>query len=174
MNKQIISLIAFIALVILGLVLPSQKQALPKNSSPQIEESSRVVDSEPSRRDERQAKPKRISSGEFTSPAGIRYGKDWSGKFDSRIAHIMAHTRPDPSKPKHSMFREKSQDGIIKLLDEAWKKRGPPERQTKGRGREVFDVDMGRVVGTEGERHIRIVVEADSADIVTAYPVSRP
>lgn len=162
MNKQLVSLIAFIALVILGLVLPSQKQSLPKNTSPQIEESSRVAESEPSTRS---------AVDEFTSPAGIRYGKDWSGKFDSRIAHIMAHTRPDTSKPKHSVFIEKEQVAIIALLDEAWKKRGPPERQGSGRGREVFEVDMGRAVGTEGERHIRIVVEADSADIVTAYPV---
>ncbi len=165
MNKQLVSLIAFIALVILGLVLPSQKQSLPKNTSPQIEESSRVAESEPSTRS---------AVDEFTSPAGIRYGKDWSGKFDSRIAHIMAHTRPDTSKPKHSVFIEREQEAIIRLLDEAWKKRGPPEKQGKGRGREVYEVDMGRVVGTEGERHIRIVVEADSADIVTAYPVSRP
>ncbi len=169
MNKQLVSLVAFIALVILGLVLPSQHQSLPKNSAPQLEDSSRVVESDT--RDEQQAKPKRISSSEFTSPAGIRYGKDWSGKFDTRIAHIMAHTRPDPSKPKHSVFIEKEQVAIIALLDEAWKKRGPPEKQGSGRGREVFEVDMGRVVGTEGERHIRIVVEADSADIVTAYPV---
>lgn len=110
------------------------------------------------------------ASDYFTSPAGIVYGKDWSGKFDSRVAHIMAHTKPDPSKKKHSVFVEQSRDGVLALLDEAWKKRGPPVREGGSRGRDVYDVDMGRVVGTEGERRLKLVMEKDSASIVTAYP----
>jgi hypothetical protein len=106
----------------------------------------------------------------FTSSAGIVYGKDWSGKFPTRVAHVMAHTQPDPSKKKHSVFVEKSRAGVLAMLDEAWKKRGPPQRQGGSRGRDVYDVDMGRVVGTQGERRIKIVVEKDSAKIVTAYP----
>lgn len=106
----------------------------------------------------------------FTSPAGIVYGKDWSGKFSSRVAHIMAHTQPDPSKQKHSVFIEKTREGVLAMLDEAWKKRGPPTRQGGSRGRDMYDVPMGRVIGTEGERNVRMIVEKDSADIVTAYP----
>jgi len=166
MSKQSLSLIAFIALVVLGLVLPNHQQAMPKVAA-DVSSSVQTVDAG----DVTNAKLKRTTKNEFTSPAGIRYGKDWSGKFESRIAHIMAHTRADTSKPKHSIFVEKNQEAIVALLDEAWKKRGPPERQTRGRGRDVFDVPMGRTVGTEGERRIRMVVEADSADIVTAYPV---
>jgi predicted RNA-binding protein YlqC (UPF0109 family) len=34
----------------------------------------------------------------------------------------------------------------------------------------VYDVDMGRVIGTKGQRVVRVIMERDSANIVTAYP----
>ncbi len=108
---------------------------------------------------------------QFTSPAGIHYGDDHSGRFDSRIAHVMAHTKPDPSKPKHSMFLDTTRDDVIRLLDEAWKKRGPPKQQGGAKGRDVYDVPMGRIVGADGEKHSRLVMERAEATIVTAYPV---
>ncbi|MFZ4541831.1 MAG: hypothetical protein ACOYNL_08510 [Rickettsiales bacterium] len=107
----------------------------------------------------------------FTSAAGIEYGQDLSGKFESRLAHIMAHTRPDENKPKHSIYVEKTRDGIVKLLDEAWKKRGPPKKQGGEDGRDVYDIKMNRVIGTAGERRIRMVMESGKPEIITAYPV---
>lgn len=107
----------------------------------------------------------------YVSPAGIAYGRDYSGKFPSRIAHIMAHTMPDASKPKHSVFKAKTRADVLRLLDEAWKKRGPPTQQGGARGRDVYDVHMHRPIGTEGERHIRMVMERDSSTIITAYPI---
>lgn len=111
------------------------------------------------------------SAYEWTSPAGIYYGKDPSQKFDTRIDHVMAHTMPDHSKPKHSIFVTKEQPALLALLDKAWGNRGPPERQGGSRGRDVYTVSMGGIVGEEGQRKIRLVMEADSSDIVTAYPV---
>lgn len=108
----------------------------------------------------------------FTSPGGIVYGRDLSGRFGSRIEHIMAHTRPDPSKPKHSIFLVKDRDGLVALIDEAWKQRGAPDAEKSGRGREVYDVDMHRAIGSEGERHLILVME-DENHIVTAYPSFR-
>jgi|GEM_PF-2868961 len=107
---------------------------------------------------------------EYLSPAGLRYGDDPSPEFDSRIDHVMAHTRPDPEKPKHSIFLEKNPVKVLQLIDEAWNKRGPPEKQGKGAGRDVYTVAMQRPVGEEGEESIRIIVESGSSDIVTAYP----
>jgi len=107
----------------------------------------------------------------YTSPAGIYYGKDPSGRFASRVEHVMAHTREDTSKFKHSVFIVTQRDDVIRLIDEAWKKRGPPRKQGKQYLRDVYDIDMERVIGTKGERMIRLIMEADSAQIVTAYPM---
>lgn len=107
----------------------------------------------------------------YVSPAGIHYGKDLSGVFKSRIAHVMAHTRPDRSKPKHSVFVAKKREDVLRLLDEAWKRRGPPNSQGGRYGRDVYDISMGRVVGDDGERNIRIVMENDQPSIITAYPI---
>lgn len=107
----------------------------------------------------------------YVSPAGIHYGKDLSGAFESRIAHVMAHTHPDTSKPKHSVFLAKKREDVLRLLDEAWKRRGPPNNQGGRYGRDVYDIAMDRVVGTEGERSIRIVMENDQPSIITAYPI---
>jgi hypothetical protein len=107
----------------------------------------------------------------YTSPAGVYYGKDPSGRFASRVEHVMAHTREDTSKFKHSVFIVTQRDDVIRLIDEAWKKRGPPRKQGKKYLRDVYDIDMERVIGTKGERMIRLIMEADSAQIVTAYPM---
>lgn len=107
----------------------------------------------------------------FTSKAGLYYGTDPSPKFNTRFDHVMAHTKPDPSKPKHSMFIEKSRVAIVALIDEAWQKRDAPNRQGGAQGRDKYQVDMGRRIGTDGERELRLIMEADSNDIVTAYPV---
>ena len=107
---------------------------------------------------------------EYISPAGLRYGDDPSPEFDSRIDHVMAHTRPDPDKPKHSIFLEKNPVLVLKLIDEAWVKREKPESQGGNNGRDVYTIAMQRPVGEEGEDAIRIIVEAGTSDIVTAYP----
>lgn len=109
----------------------------------------------------------------YVSPAGIFYGKDLSGKFGSRIEHVMAHAKPDDSKPKHSVFSVTKREDVLRLLDEAWKRRGPPRREGSTYGRDVYDIPMERVVGTQGERRIRMIMEADQPSIITAYPVGR-
>lgn len=113
------------------------------------------------------------STSVYVSPAGVRYGADPSGKFDSRVEHVMAHTQEDKTKMRHSVFVVKSRDDVLALVDEAWKKRGPPRKQGKKYPRDVYDVDMGRVIGTQGQRVLRMITEADSADIVTAYPMEK-
>lgn len=106
----------------------------------------------------------------YLSPGGIYYGPDPSPKFVTRIEHVMAHTQPDQSKPKHSVFIEKSEKALLNLLDEAWSIRGPPEKQGGENGRDVFTIEMERNVGEEGQTRIRMVMEADSNNIITAYP----
>ena len=127
------------------------------------------------------AKPSRYTASDYkvrdplnyVSPAGIFYGEDLSGKFPTRIAHVMAHTNPDDSKPKHSVFNVTKREDVLRLLDEAWKRRGPPLQQGGRNGRDVYDIAMNRVIGTEGERTIRIIMESNEPNIVTAYPLGR-
>ena len=158
MKKQTLLLAGLLAFIAIGFVLPMVSQQARVSSDATVAPT--------------ESKPAVVKTEDFfTSPAGIIYGKDWSGKFDSRVAHIMAHTREDASKPKHSVFIKHERDAILLLLDEAWKKRGPPTSTATGRGRDVYDVPMARVVGKQGEQRIRLIMEKDSAMIVTAYPV---
>ena len=57
-----------------------------------------------------------------------------------------------------------------KYPDEAWKKKSIGELQKNGNV--VYYADMGRQIGTEGEKLIKIVTKGYSTEIVTAFPVS--
>jgi hypothetical protein len=107
----------------------------------------------------------------YVSPAGLRYGDDPSPRFVTRIDHIMAHTQMDAQAKKHSVFVVKEKQALLDLLDEAWKKRGTPLLQEGKRPRDAYDIAMGRVIGTKGQKNIRIITEFGTSDIVTAYPV---
>ena len=87
------------------------------------------------------------------------------------IAHIMLHTRPDSSKPIHSVFTLSTREEVEALLVEAWGKRGKPKSTNRAQGRKIYEVNMQRVIGTKGERRLRMVVDADSGYMITAYPV---
>ncbi len=82
----------------------------------------------------------------------------------------MAHTRPNSRKRKHSIFIEKSRNGVLSLLDYTWEIRGPPERQGGRNGRDVYTVDIKQKIGEDGQTNIKLVME-DDVYVVTAYPV---
>ncbi len=56
---------------------------------------------------------------------------------------------------------------LLPLIDEAWIKRGPHVPGDP----ESFRVDMGRVIGSEGETAIKIVTENGTPVIRAVYPV---
>ena len=118
-----------------------------------------------------QVQAQQVVGDVYVSPAGLRYGDDPSPRFATRIDHIMAHTQMDAQAKKHSVFLVKEKQALLDLLDEAWKKRGTPLLQDGKRPRDAYDIEMGRVIGTKGQRFLRIITEAGTADIVTAYPV---
>jgi hypothetical protein len=66
---------------------------------------------------------KNIAKQILKSPAGLIYGLD--RKFGTRIQHVFAHAVPDSSKKIHSIFSV-PKNQILKLVDEAWLKRGSP------------------------------------------------
>ncbi|AZQ34505.1 hypothetical protein EJ357_14295 [Streptomyces cyaneochromogenes] len=56
----------------------------------------------------------------FESPAGLWYARE-KGSTRHRIEHVMDHTRPstEPTKPLHSIFKEKDQGRLLALIDDA-------------------------------------------------------
>jgi DNA-binding transcriptional MerR regulator len=104
-----------------------------------------------------------IAPNRWRSPAGLIYGRD--NNFGNRVCHVLSHMVPDPTKPTHSVFSVRTHE-VLDLVDEAWRKRGASVPGDQG----AFVVPMGRVVGTNNETSVRVVVEAGTTNIITAYP----
>lgn len=104
--------------------------------------------------------------GTWISEAGIKYGLHW--KDGNSLRHILQHSRPNPSKPKHSVFKTNIKN-IPSEIDEAWKKRGKGILQ---RNKNIkYKVPMGRKIGTQGEENLTIIIKRGTNDeIVTAFP----
>jgi hypothetical protein len=103
----------------------------------------------------------------WTSSAGLIY-KSNKG-LSNRINHVLAHAKADPTKATHSVFSI-PEDQILDLVDEAWRNRGEPRANPKGKGDEYI-IEMERMIGTKGETKIQINTFKDTSEIVTAYPV---
>lgn len=113
----------------------------------------------------------------WTSPGGWIYTqRSWEGH---RISHILAHTVPNyiaigkGPKSLHSVFSGLRKD-VFASIDEAWTK--PRVNGLKPDGITpdplTWVCDMGRSVGTAGERKVFIVVDAANPRfIVTAFPM---
>jgi Mg-chelatase subunit ChlD len=104
----------------------------------------------------------------WTSSSGLIYGQ--GSVHGNRVKHVLAHTVADPSKPRHSVFNV-AQDRLLNLIDEAWNARSGVTPILQRNGNEVYNIPMGRVVGTQGETSIRIVVKKDTSEIITSFPV---
>lgn len=110
------------------------------------------------------------NSGEFAgweSKAGLFYGL--GSKEGTRLEHVFEHLRPNHKKRIHSVFTT-NEEGLIRLIDKAWLKRDEESSKKQSNGNRVYDVYMDRIIGTEGEETIRIVVRDKSAKLITAYP----
>lgn len=108
-------------------------------------------------------------TGEWQSPAGLKYvlqAGDEVNKGHS-IMHLFKHSLPDPARPNlHTVFSVPKSD-LLALIDEAWRKKGQPLPDDP----QAYLVDMGRIIGMNGETTIRIVRVANSENkLRTAYP----
>ncbi|MEV5445547.1 ALF repeat-containing protein, partial [Streptomyces sp. NPDC052644] len=104
----------------------------------------------------------------FQSPGGLVYMRESANRH--RIDHVMDHTRPNPDKPLHGVFKEKDQGALLALIDDAWKKRsGDP---ILNRGNKVFPVEYDEAIGDGGEKFLCIVTRYKSKKyrVITAYP----
>ena len=114
------------------------------------------------------------------SPGGLRYDfRD--NKFGSRLDHVFSHTADDLDKPDHGIFYDRG-DTLIRQIDETWRlgqNPGPGVTRNLRGARIVLTVDMGKPIGYSGgtngtgeaTRLIRLVVVADTNQVVTAYPL---
>lgn len=107
----------------------------------------------------------------WTSPGGLVYGQG-PVQHGNRVNHVLDHLVPNPSKATHSIFNV-DRTKLIGLLDDAWaKKVGSGVLQPNGN--RVWTVDMGRVIGTNGERHIQLVIKDGTTSVITAFPKLMP
>lgn len=70
------------------------------------------------------------------------------------------------SERKRAYFNVAS-DELIALIDEAWLMKKDPLISDSG----SYVIDMKKVVGTQGESGIKIIVKPGTAEIKTAYPL---
>ncbi|GAA4830248.1 hypothetical protein GCM10023235_78680 [Kitasatospora terrestris] len=105
-----------------------------------------------------------IGGGNLQTPAGLIYGP-MNGGEKHRIFHLGAHTaEPVKNKSNHSIFSGNASP--LELVDEAWTRRGAAEPGDPG----AYVVNMGRVVGSDGQMSIRIIVKPGTTEVITAYP----
>ncbi len=106
----------------------------------------------------------------WKSGAGLAYGPH--PKHGNYVRHVLRHAERDYVREArgraHSVFLGSRSD-VLPTIDEAWIRRGRPAR-IEGNDA-VYEVEMGRVVGTQGEQRLRVVVKRDTADIASAYPI---
>jgi RHS repeat-associated protein len=104
---------------------------------------------------------KPLGEGRYETPGGLEYGP--GSVQGHRIGHVLAHVFPDALKPMHSIFSDWSR--VFETIDEGWLRGGVESQPGK------FNIDMGRIIGMDGERHLFIVVRPGTNRIVTAFPI---
>ncbi|KPD08272.1 hypothetical protein AM501_11110, partial [Aneurinibacillus migulanus] len=102
--------------------------------------------------------------GTWTSSGGLVYGFD--RKFGNRVNHVLAHTEPNLTKANHTVFNV-DKTKVLEIVDEAWMKKRQPLVNDPG----TYIVPMERIVGTNSETAVRLVVKPGTNKIITAYPV---
>jgi hypothetical protein len=105
----------------------------------------------------------------WVSPQKLLYGKD----KNEYVIHALKHTPGGWYGPNDTVFDIEKDADVFALLDEAWVNRSFGEKQSSG---DIgFTINMGRVIGTRGEKKIFIVVDMNLVDgsykVTTAYPV---
>jgi Pretoxin HINT domain/Short repeats of unknown function len=107
-----------------------------------------------------------IGADRYRTPAGLEYGP--GSVHGHRIFHVMSHGLPDPTKPAHSVYLLRPGESILGIVDEAWLSSQRALVSTQGI-KTVWVTDMGRIIGTRGEKYICVVVKY-GVDMVTAFP----
>lgn len=106
-----------------------------------------------------------LAQGKWKSEGGIIYST-MSKEQGHRLSHVLDHTVPNLQKSTHTVF-SCTRSEILSLIDDGFKKAKQHPRDFPR-----FEVDMSpRVIGTGGETKMRIVIDPNTKEITTAYPI---
>lgn len=105
----------------------------------------------------------------WTSPAGLIY--DVGSQQGNRVFHVFEHLAPNPNKPRHTVFKVDSSADLLPLIDDAYSIIQKQNIQPVPGDPGAFIVPMGKVVGTNGETSIRLILKPGTTEVITAYPV---
>lgn len=111
----------------------------------------------------------RLDQNSWRSPAGLIYNRAPANRQGHRINHVFTHTVhgwAGDLPPIHSVFSI-SRSELLRLLDEAWRLKTTAHPTDSVR----FEMEMGRVIGTSGETKIRLVVNPNTLEVITAHPI---
>jgi len=100
----------------------------------------------------------------WISKGGLIYGPD--KKFGTRVNHVLQHTKVNTSKLNHTVFTMTGNE-LFDLIDFAWSKRGIALADDPG----TYIIGLEKIIGTQGEKAIKIVVIPGTTQLITAYPI---
>ena len=106
------------------------------------------------------------ANNSWQTPKGLSYGQ--GSIHGNRVKHVLDHETQNTEKHKHSVFCTCKRGESLDTVDEAWEKRGTP---TKSGPNDVYEVDMKKTVGTQGEQKVRIVTKTGTNEVITAHPI---
>ncbi|MDR2439866.1 MAG: HINT domain-containing protein, partial [Planctomycetaceae bacterium] len=105
----------------------------------------------------------------WVSPQKLSYGMD---KNEYKI-HVLKHTPGGWHGINDTVFNLEKDADVFALLDEAWQRRGLGKKLP--RGRIEYTINMGKIIGTKGEKKICMIIEQatynDHFSVVTAFPI---
>ena len=123
---------------------------------------------------------------EWTSPRGLHYGLDPDPNIGTPVNHVLRHTADDLSRRTHGVFSVSSREEPFRLIDEAYTMASSGAANARlvqplHAGRQIWDVNMGRVMGYVGgqlgqqvgnslTQYVRLIVD-NGNELVSAFPV---
>ncbi len=102
----------------------------------------------------------------WTSAGGLVYRQ--GSAHGNRVNHVLNHCLPNLTKSTHSIFSV-GRTKLIGMIDEAFAKRGAGVLQANGN--RMFEIDMGRVIGSIGETRLRLIIQDCTNNLATAFPI---
>jgi hypothetical protein len=125
----------------------------------------RAVVTAPGRPAGRRVLARNPRAGKYVAERALRW---LAGRSANISRHVARHTRHIAGRAVHSVFKSPNQ--VKKLAEFAIKNPDRVTAQVGRRARWVVEKEFNREIGRNGERILRIVVEA-SGKIITAFPV---
>lgn len=106
---------------------------------------------------ERFGQLKRVGLNTWESYGGLIYGKD-TGAYPNKVVRVISH---------YNMYSVTKSE-ITAIIDEAWNSDNKVEDLNNAG---TYYIDMNRVIGSNGETTMKIIVKRGTNEVVDCYPV---